>query len=100
MDVRYSKPQEVPNGDCRRDFEANNFMFVLFKHQDAFVVTLYVANATISRKRHYMSQKTPLYVANATICRNMQHYMSQTPPYVATQYFARKYKIDTICRKL
>ena len=35
MDIWYSKPQEVPNGDCRRDFEANIFLFVLFKHQDA-----------------------------------------------------------------
>ena len=58
----------------------------------AYVVTLYVANATICRKRHYVSQKTPLYVANATICRNMQHYMSQTPLYVA--------KNATICRKV
>ena len=42
----------------------------------------------------------PLYVANATICRN-RHYMSQNPPlYVATLNVAQKSKIDTICRKL
>ena len=65
------------------------------------VVTLYVANATICRKkRHYMSQ-TPLYVATCnTICRKPHYMLQKTPLYVATQYVARKYKIDTICRKL
>ena len=42
------------------------------------VPPLYVANATICRKRHYMSQNPPLYVAIATICRKTRHYMSQS----------------------